>query len=607
MDSIDETTSIERIVTDDALASLPTLHSLEEVRETLWQAAKPYCVTNTGVRKSALFKPTNKEGRASATTSLFNELYSAVTLVGDKGAFVRPTGHSAYQYIDEERFDLLVKETYRILFPNLIDDNSMRVAVRTVRGSIRSMIDEVPLDYIQVGDDAGDKTVVYSKHEDKVRTAGELSEREGSLPNIFVTLPGHNRDEVWRAYRDMHLYLRSGDPIMEPERLAPLMDWAVGDEDTYQDLLYAASTILMSKKPLGAYLLIGVGRNGKSSYLELLNRAFGRDNTANVTLDKLGDWHKLGSLRNALCNLCDESQDGAMTADAISNFKVVASYGELDTDRMGSNTSERRKINFVNFFSFNMLPNFGTTSTDAVVKRIRPIYFNGDFSNSDMGGHTSFEDRTYTPEFLSRFVGYCMAYAEHYAHNPRPDTKTMIRARNSVAGNIASDILWRKLLTMGGIVGWQTYDLARTDYSNFCQINGLDEKVIDFKDPYWGGMDRRNNTDASGRNRKCYVFKKKSKQYIDALEARMAKNVSTEPIVVWADCELNYVQYEYDRMERNGEYVPRNSRTASDFIVKSKQSIAQLIADTAGIMDYVTEPVELTGSDAKEAQETFDV
>lgn len=602
---IDETTSVERVVSDSTLAGLHTVHSLEAVREGLWRSAKPYCATNTGVRKSAIYKPTNRDGRAAVTNYLFNELYNVKALNGDKGAFVRGTGESAYHYVDEERFALLVKNTYRILFPTLVDSGSLRTAVNTVRDSIEGLIDEVPQDYIQIGDEAGENTVVYSKQEDKGRTIGEIKERNGSLPDIYIIMPGHDRNEVWGSYLSMRTYLKSGDPTLEPERLAPLMDWAVGDEDTYQDLLYAASTILMSKKPLGSYLLIGVGRNGKSSYLELLNRAFGRGNTANVTLDKLGDWHKLGSLRNALCNLCDESQDGSMTSEAISNFKVVASYGELDTDRMGSNTSERRKINFVSFFSFNMLPNFGTTSTDAVVKRLRPIYFNGDFSASDAGGHISFEDRTYTSEFLGRFVGYCMAYAEYYAHHDRPDTKTMIRARNNVAGDIASDVQWRKLLESGGVVGWQTYELARNDYANFCELNGLEPKTIDFRDPYWCNMVRRNFDDQAGRTRKGYRFKSNSKPYMNASEAITSRGGDSDPIIIWSSSDINHVHYEFNRMEKNGEYVPHSNRTAGDFIVKHKQSIAQLISETGGIMRYITEPEQLSGLDAKEAEEVF--
>ena len=58
--------------------------------------------------------------------------------------------------------------------------------------------------------------------------------------------------------------------------------WACGNEGVYNDILKATAAMFMKNKPVGAFILTGLMRNGKSTYVKMLHMIMGRANTSSV-------------------------------------------------------------------------------------------------------------------------------------------------------------------------------------------------------------------------------------------------------------------------------------------------------------------------------------
>lgn len=128
-----------------------------------------------------------------------------------------------------------------------------------------------------------------------------------------------------------------------------------------------------------AFILTGGKRNGKSTYLDLINHLLDRKNIANLDLNELGDRFKTAELFGKLANVGDDIGDEFIPNPAI--FKKLVSGNPVNVERKGADPFDFS--NYAKFlFSANNIPRI-KDKTGAVVDRLIIIPFDAVFDKSD--------------------------------------------------------------------------------------------------------------------------------------------------------------------------------------------------------------------------------
>lgn len=124
-----------------------------------------------------------------------------------------------------------------------------------------------------------------------------------------------------------------------------------------------------------AFLLIGEGRNGKSTFLKVLTEMVGQRNCSNVSLSKLDKEFFLVNLDGKLVNVAEETPSEARVNSEV--FKTVVAGGSIAACRKYHDIYEfNPTARFI--FACNRLPKFDENSF-GVDKRLYFIPFNAEF------------------------------------------------------------------------------------------------------------------------------------------------------------------------------------------------------------------------------------
>lgn len=244
-------------------------------------------------------------------------------------------------------------------------------------------------------------------------------------------------------------------------------EWANDDKGLYWDILTLIATVFMRQKPLGAYFLIGLSRNGKSSCVNLLHSLFGTNNTSRVRLSQIGDPHHAGTLSNSILNAPDDEDDDITKYQGV--FKELAGHQLFSATKLYSNTPvyiNGADMTFV--FPMNTLPMWKGTSASACAKRTNPIPFLHDFSLSD-NRTNNFEQTTYTRDNLGRIAGQAMALATYFNEHPEAFgySETAEAQKESIQEDNDSVSAYKKLFHKY-FCGFQNWVLLYDDYRMWC-------------------------------------------------------------------------------------------------------------------------------------------
>lgn len=128
-----------------------------------------------------------------------------------------------------------------------------------------------------------------------------------------------------------------------------------------------------------AFILTGGKRNGKSTFLDLINCLLGKDNISNLDLKELGDRFKTAELFGKLANVGDDIGDEFIANPAI--FKKLVSGNPVNVEKKGTDPFDFS--NYAKFlFSANNIPRIKDKS-GAVIDRLIIIPFDAIFSQDD--------------------------------------------------------------------------------------------------------------------------------------------------------------------------------------------------------------------------------
>lgn len=258
------------------------------------------------------------------------------------------------------------------------------------------------------------------------------------------------------------------DGVFE-ERYEFIRTWANGNHDVYMDIMRSIAYCFVKKKPVGSYILVGLRRNGKSSFVGLLHTIFGRENTSDVRLSQLGDPHYVNKLKYTMMNAPDEEDEKAV--DAQASFKTIADHGLLTLSVMRSNEPVQVPCNFMCFYPMNHIPEWKGTGAAACMKRSLIIPFYADLSRFDKKNY-DFAKETFTADFMCEFMGSVFAYANYYTHHELEFSQTMVEEQEILEEEVDSAVTYRREFEKY-FDGFENMKLLYQDYINWCKAQDL--------------------------------------------------------------------------------------------------------------------------------------
>lgn len=262
------------------------------------------------------------------------------------------------------------------------------------------------------------------------------------------------------------------DPLMPPLPYFDFIDtWACGNEGVYNDILKAASAVFMKKKPIGAFILTGLRRNGKSTFVKMLHMMLGRANTSSVRLAELHDPHKNLTLLSTMLNAPDEEIEGKdMNEEATANFKSMAAHEQIELPVMYSPYPQPISTDFVMFCPMNDDPEWKGNSASACNQRSLIIPFYADLSRFDNSGR-DFEKETFTYVMFQDLLAVLFAFAHYYKTHKIEFSKTMEAERKTVSEVSDSRVNFATLFCKW-FVGYTNENIVFDEYRSWCDHYG---------------------------------------------------------------------------------------------------------------------------------------
>lgn len=127
------------------------------------------------------------------------------------------------------------------------------------------------------------------------------------------------------------------------------------------------------------FILTGEKRNGKSTFLDLVNALLGEENISALDIKELNRQFKTAELVNKLANIGDDISDDFIPDGAI--FKKLVSGNRVNVERKNANPFDFN--NYAKFlFSANNIPRM-KDKTGAILDRMIIVPFNAEFKDTD--------------------------------------------------------------------------------------------------------------------------------------------------------------------------------------------------------------------------------
>lgn len=155
-----------------------------------------------------------------------------------------------------------------------------------------------------------------------------------------------------------------------------LMNLACGDKDIFNLLCEIAGYCFYRRNELRkAFIFLGDKKNGKSTYISMINSMLGDKNTSSLDLKDLNEKFKTAEISGKLANLGDDIADDFIPDTAI--FKKLVSGDVITAERKGQPPFKFKNYSKL-IFSANTMPRV-RDNTGAVLDRLVIVPFNAVF------------------------------------------------------------------------------------------------------------------------------------------------------------------------------------------------------------------------------------
>ena len=405
--------------------------------------------------------------------------------VGESGAIYyrgKSDGHSYRQMLQVDALRI-VREAFLELY-EMTPADKMKAAIETLKAGVVDEVDQINNNLIQLTPD-----LYWDVKEAKLTNIPEeacmreLFDSRGTN-ELTVNLEDMNAAIIRQMYKntDKHLHEHNGEIDLEAGDefftagdfyLAPFWTWANEDQDTFNDLLKAVASNFMEHKPKGAFVLIGLKRNGKSTFLKMLHVLFGRNNTSSVRLSDLNNHGLNGDLWTTMMNAPDEEDEGRGKdlLEAQGNFKSIAAHESLKLRKLYAQNGQWVNSDFMCFFPMNHFPEWKGNGAAACMHRTLPLFFNNDLSKYDNNGK-DFATETYTSYFFSYLLGVVLAIANYYHTAEIKFSNKMKHDQERVAEEVDNISLYLDRFK-SWFNGYKSKKLVYEDYKLWCQERDL--------------------------------------------------------------------------------------------------------------------------------------
>lgn len=246
--------------------------------------------------------------------------------------------------------------------------------------------------------------------------------------------------------------------------------WADYSHDVYMDIIKAAASPFMRRKPFGAFMLAGMSRTGKTVFSnDLMKTMLGTKNCSGITLANLGNPHQNAALQWTLYNAPDEEDEKTTQYEAI--FKTICDHGQIKVDRYYSQDPIPVDCDFPCAFPMNHKPVWTGVGANACVQRSLIIEFTHVFGDEDKSPE-KFSERTFTADLFSRLLGTLFAVAAYYREHDIGWSDTLYRQQDSLAGEMDSHSTYYSHF-IAFFDGFQSINQIYADYKIWCGAHDM--------------------------------------------------------------------------------------------------------------------------------------
>lgn len=180
-----------------------------------------------------------------------------------------------------------------------------------------------------------------------------------------------------------------------------------GDKDVEQ-LLYEVIgyTMLKTNALAKAFVLVGSGRNGKSTFLDIIKTMLGRDNYTAISFKDLSNNFRASSLKNKLASLAGDISSQPIQESDL--FKSIVAYEDVQLEQKYKDSVTDRVFSTM-LFSCNKLPRTPDTS-DGFYRRTTIIPFNANLNNVKNVDGLAFHNNLMSQESID-YIAYKACHA----------------------------------------------------------------------------------------------------------------------------------------------------------------------------------------------------
>lgn len=289
--------------------------------------------------------------------------------------------------------------------------------------------------------------------------------------NHFIKIPAFSPEQVEilrQEYRRNLDYLEAnGGDLAEEFEFVTL--WANYSHDVYMDIMKAAASPFMRRKPFGAFMAVGLKRNGKTAFTgDFMKTMLGTANCSAVQLAELGDYHKNHGLQWTLWNAPDEEDEKPTQFATI--FKTIADHGEIKVTKLYSEQPLTIACDFMCAFPMNHHPVWTGSGAAACVARSLIIEFTHQFEEDQ--NPISFAKRTFTADLFAHILGPILALATYYRDRPMYFSDTMRAQQHELEGEMDSHTIYYDHF-IAFFDGFQNLNQIYEDYQIWCGAHDL--------------------------------------------------------------------------------------------------------------------------------------
>ena len=260
-------------------------------------------------------------------------------------------------------------------------------------------------------------------------------------------------------------------PITPNDNTEPVMDFlkqlARGDEDLARDYLQAIAPLVMYRKPTGVIWFVGDGANGKSSLINALYRLMDGRYLASLTTAAIEDGKATPVLTGIIGNIVRESSEARV--EDTERYKAIGTHEPFAVRQLYTQENITVDTNFHTIFNANNVPVF-SDKTQGARRRTLIVPFKAHFQDDP-----TFEDRTFTPEFLGGLVTLLLEEAKVIRDNGYRYrwSEATVSAKEEYDSEVNSAEAFLNHLEKSGVVGFTNYNILKFNYDTWCYAEGL--------------------------------------------------------------------------------------------------------------------------------------